>query len=30
MKIGRFTGYPMAGLTERARPNMNLTYPVVI
>jgi hypothetical protein len=30
LKIGTFTGYPMAALTERARENMSMTYPVVI
>jgi len=29
-KKRHFIGYPMAGLTERARRNMSLTYPVVI
>jgi hypothetical protein len=30
LKICTFTGYPMAALTERARANMSMTYPVVI
>jgi hypothetical protein len=30
LKIRDFTGYPMAGLTERARRNKSMTYPVVI
>src|ERR1019366_776603 len=30
LKIWTFTGYPMAALTERARRNMSMTYPVVI
>ena len=30
LKIRAFTGYPMAALTERARGNMSMTYPVVI
>jgi hypothetical protein len=30
LKIGPFTGYPKAALTERARANMSMTYPVVI
>jgi len=25
-----FTGYPMTALTERARENISMTYPVVI
>jgi hypothetical protein len=29
-KIRAFTGYPMAGLTERAQANISMTYPVVI
>jgi hypothetical protein len=28
--IQAFTGYPMAGLTERAQANISMTYPVVI
>jgi hypothetical protein len=30
LKIHTFTGYPMAALTERARGNISMTYPVVI
>jgi hypothetical protein len=30
LKIRNFTGYPMGGLTERARRNKSMTYPVVI
>src|ERR1019366_3025502 len=30
LKIRTFTGYPMAALTERARGNISMTYPVVI
>ena len=30
LKIRTFTGYPMVALTERARRNMSMTYPVVI
>jgi hypothetical protein len=30
LKIRTFTGYLMAALTERAQPNMSMTYPVVI
>ena len=30
LKIRTFIDYPMAALTERARPNKSMTYPVVI
>jgi hypothetical protein len=30
LKIHTFTGYAMAALTERARGNISMTYPVVI
>ncbi len=30
MIIRAFTGYLMAGLTERAQANISMTYPVVI
>jgi hypothetical protein len=30
LKLWTFTGYPMVALTERARRNMSMTYPVVI
>ena len=30
LKIRTFIGYPMAALTERARGNISITYPVVI
>jgi hypothetical protein len=30
LKMRTFIGYPMAALTERARANKSMTYPVVI
>jgi len=30
LKIRTFTGYPMTALTERARGNISISYPVVI
>jgi hypothetical protein len=29
-EISLLPGYPMAALTERAQPNISMTYPVVI